>query len=435
MEVRALCRCSHADEVAVLGAGKGSSHLIVCNGSCAGYLVVFAGVVVYRVADGAVELIACTVAVANIGKQIGKGAGVAAVHLEVCLAAALGICKGGAVGETAEQGVVVVRKAMVQVFKGDAVFYHMCSADAGAAQLEAVAVAVAAASAVLCPSVAECDTVADGNHADGAGCTLCVQIPAVIAVVVGHAAVKYIALAAGQLCCKAVCILHRCVITVVFCCAVEDGVVGRPLGNVRIGGVDPADLQSGVPVIDELAELQQIVAARKDHAVVAGTLDENAVPVPVAALHGYAPVGITQRHSGKVESYRSAGVCGNGLVCTLCTAVAFCNLNGGGEVVCAAQAVDCAAGLYGFNGLFHSHGVAHGAGCGSRAVGCAVNGIGNRIRYRCGGSRRSGYSRSLGYCGRHSRGSGARCNRGSIAHLAYAAGICQGIEQGVRTLS
>ena len=131
---------------------------------------------------------------------------------------------------------------MVQVLKGDAVFQHMGSTYAGAAQLESVAIAVSAASAVLSPAVAECDAVPEGHSADGARCALGEQIPAVIAVVVGHASVKYIPHAAGELCSKAVCVFHGCLVAVVACGAVENGIVGGPLGNVRVGGVHPADL-------------------------------------------------------------------------------------------------------------------------------------------------------------------------------------------------
>ena len=70
---------------------------------------------------------------------------------EIRLARAFAIVvDGGAVDQCAELRVVVIRKAAVQVFKGQTILYNMSRANAAAAQLEAVTIAVAIAFAKFC---------------------------------------------------------------------------------------------------------------------------------------------------------------------------------------------------------------------------------------------------------------------------------------------
>ena len=113
----------------------------------------------------------------------------------------------------------------------------MARTDSAAAELEAVSVAFTVTSAVLCKAVAERDRIFDSYNTCRACFGLGIEIPAVIGVVVGHTAVKYISLAAGELCSKPVCIFHSCVIAVILGGAVFDKVVCRPLRNRRIRGV------------------------------------------------------------------------------------------------------------------------------------------------------------------------------------------------------
>ena len=81
----------------------------------------------------------------------------------------------------------------------------------------------------------------------------------------------------------------------------------------------------------------------------------------------------------------------------------------------------------------------HGAGCGIRTIGSAVNCACNRLygRHGSGGHsgdpQDSGDSRSSGCSG--SRCSGARCDRSGAVQLAHAAGFFQRIQQGVGALS
>ena len=118
----------------------------------------------------------------------------------------------------------------------------MSRANAAAAQLEAVTIAVAIAFAKFCKAVPECNAVLNGNHADWASCSLCEQIPAVIAVVVCHTTIKYIAFAAGQLCSKTVCIFHGGIVAIVLRSAVQNQVIARPICNGCSIGVIPGNL-------------------------------------------------------------------------------------------------------------------------------------------------------------------------------------------------
>ena len=91
----------------------------------------------------------------------------------------------------------------------------MACTYSAAAQLEAVSVAVAVASAVLGKAVAEGYAVLYSHTADRTCLCLCIEVPAVIGVVVCDTAVEYVALAAGELCSKTVCVLHCCIVAVV----------------------------------------------------------------------------------------------------------------------------------------------------------------------------------------------------------------------------
>ena len=113
----------------------------------------------------------------------------------------------------------------------------MTGTYSAAAKLEAVSVAVAVALAVLGKAVAECDTVLDSYLADRTCCLLCVEVPAVIGITVSDTTVEYVALAAGELCSKAVGVLHSCIVAVVARCAVLDKVVCRPLCHCIVGAV------------------------------------------------------------------------------------------------------------------------------------------------------------------------------------------------------
>ena len=133
--------------------------------------------------------------------------------------------------------------------------------------------------AVFGIAVAEGDTVAERNHAARTGCGLCKQIPAVIGIVVGYAAVKDITLTAGELCCKAVCVFHCGIIAVVAGGAVLEKVVRRAVA----AGL--ADLQAGILIVLKAAHLDNIVAAAENHTIVACFLHFDAIPVSVIATH------------------------------------------------------------------------------------------------------------------------------------------------------
>ena len=118
----------------------------------------------------------------------------------------------------------------------------MSRTNAAAAQLEAVAVAVAIAFAKFCKAVPECNAVLNGNNTNRTCCSFCKQIPAVIAVVVCHTAVKYVAFAAGQLCSKTICIFHGGIVAVVLRSTIQNQVIARPICNGCSIGVIPRNL-------------------------------------------------------------------------------------------------------------------------------------------------------------------------------------------------
>src|SRR5699024_2965006 len=128
--------------------------------------------------------------------------------------------------------------------------------------------------------VAEGHRVADGGVADGAGGHLGKEVPAVVGVVGGDAAVKDVAHAGGQLGGKAVGILHLGV-GVVDGGAVQHGVVAGPFLDGL--GRGAGDLQAGVAVVVEVHPLDGVVAAGDLHPLGAvgavGDVDEAGVPV------------------------------------------------------------------------------------------------------------------------------------------------------------
>ena len=124
--------------------------------------------------------------------------------------------------------------------------------------------------------------VLDGDRADGTGCSLCEEIPAVIGVVSSDAAVEDVALAGGQFGGKAVGVFHRAV-CVVHGGAVLDGVVAGPQSLVISG--QAGDLQAGVAVVVEIHLLEDAVAAGQLHTLraVCGVGDVDLADVPVIA--------------------------------------------------------------------------------------------------------------------------------------------------------
>src|SRR5699024_3717185 len=112
------------------------------------------------------------------------------------------------------------------------------------------------------PAVAVGHRIADGGVADGAGGHFGKEVPAVVGVVGGDAAVKDVAHAGGQLGGKAVGILDLGV-GVVDGGAVQHGVVTGPVLDGL--GRGAGDLQAGVAVVVEVHPLDGVVAARDLH--------------------------------------------------------------------------------------------------------------------------------------------------------------------------
>ena len=178
----------------------------------------------------------------------------------------------------------------------------MGSSDTAAAELEAVAVTVAVALAELGIAVAECRAVLDGYHTNGAGFRFRIQIPAVIAVVIGHTAIEHIALTAGQLCSKAVGIFHGFIIAVILGGTVENQVIAGPVCNGGSAGVVAGELQTSVLIVVEYHALNGVVAAGEKHAVVGCLGNLKAVEMPVVAVqHDTALGGICLALSGEVK--------------------------------------------------------------------------------------------------------------------------------------
>ena len=256
VEIRSHFRCGHQNEVIVRNGCALCSQLIAVADGSLGADLVITGVIVDGVLDRADHLVvgdlqaayaqvAGEILLAVVGDEVGEVCAVvcAAIAADIGLAVrADTVVIGGAVGQTVQFRVVVVGEAAVQILERQAVLDHMGRADTGTAQLKAVAVTFAVALAELGIAVAECHAVLDGNNADRTGLRLCEQIPAVVAVVVGHTAVKYIALAAGQLCCEAVRIFHGGVVAVVLGGAVQNQVVAGPVCNGSCTGFIPGQL-------------------------------------------------------------------------------------------------------------------------------------------------------------------------------------------------
>ena len=261
-----------------------------------------------------------------IGGVVGHSGLVAGVQ---CNVVALVVVGGGVVHLHVRAGVGI--DALGGVVVGDGVEQLVVAGQVGAAHLEAVAVAcfdsgshIAKAQVAVCVTgnggelqrllfdrlcsqhqvaVFVGDAVLDGDSADGAGGSLGKQVPAVVGVVGGDAAVKYVALAGGQLGGKAVGILHGAV-GVVHGGAVLDGVVAGPQSLVvrRQAG----DLQAGVAVVIEVHLLQHAMAAGQLHALgtVLGVGDVQLADVPIVA-----PDAEAGAYAAKVQR-GVAAVCG-----------------------------------------------------------------------------------------------------------------------------
>ena len=178
------------------------------------------------------------------------------------------------------------------------------------------------------------NAVLDGNGTDGAGSSLGEQVPAVVGVVSGDAAVKHVAFAGGQLGGKAVGIFHGAV-GVVHRGAVLDGVVAGP--QCLVVRRQAGDLQAGVAVVVEVHLLQHAMAAGQLHALgtVLGVGDVQLADVPVVA-----PDAEAGAHAAKVQR-GVAAVCGgqgDGCLGGAVTAALYFQLTG--QVVGAACQLD-----------------------------------------------------------------------------------------------
>ena len=260
---------------------------------------------------------------------VGHGRLVAGVQ---CNVVALVVVGGGVVHLHVRAGVGV--DALGGVVVGDGVYQLVVAGQVGAAHLEAVAVAcfdsggdIAKAQVAVCitgnsgklqrllldrlcsqhqVAVFVGYAVLDGDSADGTGGSLGEQVPAIVGVVGGDAAVKNVALAGGQLGGKAVGILHGTV-GIVHGGAVLDGVVAGPQRLVvrRQAG----DLQAGVAVVVEVHLLQHAMAAGQLHALgtVLGIGDVQLADVPIVA-----PDAEAGAHAAKVQRGVAAVCCGQG---------------------------------------------------------------------------------------------------------------------------
>ena len=246
MEVRTHSWNVQRDEV-VIG---GSYHVadlgltaVRIESACA---VVILGVVVERVLDNTLELVIRELDARGIGlgdlSRIVVGddvlyicvCGVSVDHVVSLALAAYAVVICSTARHLAEERVIVVGEAAVEILEGETVLDLVARADSAAAELEAVAVAVAVALAVLGEAVAECNAVLDSHHADRTCSLLGVEVPAVVGVIVRDTAVEHIALSAGELRREAVGVLHSCGVAVVARGAVLDEVICRPLGNAVI---------------------------------------------------------------------------------------------------------------------------------------------------------------------------------------------------------
>ena len=234
---------------------------------------------------------------------------------------------------------------MVEVFKRNTVFKYVSSTYAWTAKFESVTVTVAIASAISCISVSESDTVSELNYTNRTCCFLSIEIPSVIGVVIWHTAFEYISFTACKFCCKSVCIFHCSIIAVVICCTVLDEIVWRPLWNVCVICICSAYLKTSILIIVKYTHLNDIVASGENHAIVAGFLNLNTIPVPVATLHRNASVWWSNWHSSEIKHScltRSRRYC---LVCWSCTTIRFRNYNCFVELINAALKPDYSARL------------------------------------------------------------------------------------------
>ena len=171
--------------------------------------------------------------------------------------------------------------ALAEVPESVAVDQLVLAADAGAAHLKAVAVALAFHAGHEAVGIGH--AVADGHSANGTGFHLGIHIPAVVSIVVGDTAIKHVALAYGQLSSEAVGIFKAGIIVAIGS-TVQYQVIGRPGGDIQIiGTAQTTDLHTGVAVVVGMDVVHHIVVAGHLEAlgVIHGSGDIKSVEEPV----------------------------------------------------------------------------------------------------------------------------------------------------------
>ena len=266
----------------------------------------------------------------------------AAIAGEVRLSRAFAVVVDcGTIDQCSQPRVIVIGEAAVKVLECQTVLYNMCRTDTRAAQLEAVAVTIAVALAEFRKAVAECNTILNGDNTDRTGSTFCKQIPAVVTVVVCHTAVKDVALAAGQLCCKTVGIFHAGIVAVVLGSAVQDQIVAGPVGNGCCTGIITGQLQTSVLIVVEYHAFDLIVVAGEEHAVIGCLGDLKIIEVPVVTVqHNATLAAVCIALSGEVEHHICTIIRLDRLHCISSTAVLSVNEDHFRELVCTAQQVN-----------------------------------------------------------------------------------------------
>ena len=188
--------------------------------------------------------------------------------------------------------------ALGKIEERKGIFQHMSAGDTFAAQLKAIAVAGVIIAFNITVGIG--DTIANGNGTNGTGFHLGIQVPAVVGVVIGHAAIEHIALAAGQLGGKAVGILEAGV-HIVVAVAIEDQIVGRPIFKEILAG-QTADLNTGVSVTIGMDLVQNIIAAGNLEALLAvlgvGHIEAEEIPVVAAVNNAGASLLEVQNRAG-----------------------------------------------------------------------------------------------------------------------------------------
>ena len=232
----------------------------------------------------------------EVRARLGVAAEVKIVRVEVAGA----VIETRAVLDAQGAGIRVVREPGREVVEGDGIPDDVGDGDVLTAELEAVAVAIRGTDTFGGDAIIERDAIDDRDRPDRPGFPFRVEVPAIVDVVVGDAAVKDVADPGRELAGKPVAILAARVVVVVRG-AVLDEVVARPrLDGIVLGAAAP-ELEACVLTIVHLEALADVMVAPDVDAVVPRPLDLDVAEGPVIGIEGDAAVRAIEGHAREIE--------------------------------------------------------------------------------------------------------------------------------------